>query len=142
MMVGEAVVPGECPFHANSTYRHEYDWLYRYERILAAKLKFLLEDFRYELIGEKGILCEALSNAYLHGHNRNPELPIHVRIYSGKAGALVRIVDSGKGFDIDQVIDWLQRGKRYFNRAGNGMMLMLTSPRFFTAISPPWRQAP
>ena len=65
------VIPRDFPDCPNSCYQPEYDWLFQYERQIAAFLAPWLRAYRYELIGEKGILCEALSNAFSHGHRKD-----------------------------------------------------------------------
>ena len=130
MIYQEDVVPRNFPESPNSPYRPEYDWLFQYERQLAAFLEKWLRAHRYALIGEKGILCEALSNAFSHGHRKDPFKTIQVRIWLGKAGLLVEIRDSGKGFDVGETYDRYRRRKPYYALAGNGMRLMARSEHF------------
>ena len=57
----ERVVPAEFSHCPDSPFQPEYDWLFIYERRIAAFLEPWLKAFRYELIGEKGILHMAAS---------------------------------------------------------------------------------
>ena len=126
----DTIVPAQVPECVNSTYRRGYDWLYRYERDIAGFLEPWLKPYRYDLIGEKGILCEALSNAFSHGHQKDPKQPILVHVYLGEHGLLVRIADSGAGFDVKNVMQRYFQKKHYYNTAGNGFHLMATSTKF------------
>lgn len=124
------VVPMAFPGHPDSPYQPEYDWLFLYERQIAAFLEEWLRPYRYELIGEKGILCEALSNAFCHGHNKDPRKPIVVCVWVGRQGLLVQIRDSGRGFDVRGVYQRFRDNQHYYSTAGNGMRLMDRSKRF------------
>ncbi|MEJ2153819.1 MAG: ATP-binding protein [Desulfobacteraceae bacterium] len=126
----DRVVPAEFPECVNSTYRPGYDWLYQYERDIAGFLSPWLKPYRYDLIGEKGILCEALSNAFSHGHGKDPRKIITVEVYRGERGLLVRVEDSGKGFNVDRVYQSYLKKKVYYHTAGNGIHLMASSRRF------------
>lgn len=130
MIRNDTIVPEDFSECADSHYRTGYDWLYRYERSIAAYLEPWLKPYRYELIGEKGILCEALANAFSHGHGKNPKRAISLRVYLGKRGLVVRISDSGKGFDVQSVIQGYLEKKIYYHTAGNGVRRMATSKRF------------
>ncbi len=126
----DAVVPAKFPECVDSTYRAGYDWLYQYERDIAGFLAPWLKPYRYELIGEKGILCEALSNAFSHGHGKDPHKAINVEVFVGERGLLVRMEDSGKGFNVDHVCQSYFKKKIYYHTAGNGIHLMASSRRF------------
>ena len=124
------VLPMEFPEHADSPYQPEYGWLFLYERQIAAFLETWLRPFRYELIGEKGILCEALSNAFCHGHNKDPRKPIVVRVWIGHQGLIVQIQDFGPGFDVQGTYQRFIANRDYYSTAGNGLRLMAQSRRF------------
>lgn len=126
----ETIIPSVCGHNPNSTYKPEYDWLFTYERILAGVLETWLSHLRFELIGEKGILCEALSNAFCHGHKKDPSRPIELCVYLGGEGLIVRVKDSGQGFNLDKVRDQYSKGKAYFHLSGNGLKRMIDSPDF------------
>ncbi len=126
----DIVIPNEFPPDPNSTYRSGYHWLYRYERDLMRRLDPWLRSYRFELIGENGLLAEALSNAFYHGHRKDPDLPIEVNIFEGAKGVVVQIRDSGKGFDVKDTHNHYLMGKNYFHAAGNGFRIMVDSKRY------------
>ncbi|MBU1168762.1 MAG: ATP-binding protein [Proteobacteria bacterium] len=129
IILHEILIPSHCK-NANSPYKPEYEWLFMYERKLAAFLETWTAHLRNELIGDKGILCEALSNAFCHGHKKDPLLPIDVYVFLGENGLLVRIKDTGPGFNLDDVKDQYTKGKTYFHLAGNGLRQMIRSSDF------------
>ena len=126
----EIIVPGNTPMITNSPYREGYDWLFVYERKLFHVVEKWLKPYRYELIGKQGILTELLSNAYCHGHAREPSLPIRVVIWIGQRGLMILIEDSGEGFAVRKIKSNLMRGKRYYSLAGNGLRLAIESQNF------------
>jgi hypothetical protein len=132
----DRIVPGDFPACPNSPYASGYDWLFLYERQIAAFLETWLKPYRYELIGERGILCEALSNAFFHAHAKDPVKMILLRVLLGKAGIMVEIEDSGRGFPVVQVYDSFLKKRRYFSSAGNGFRLMAENPNFGIFYSP------
>lgn len=126
----DTIIPKKMPEHPDSPYQAEYDWLFVYERRIAAFLEEWLRPYRFELIGEKGILCEALSNAFCHGNRKDPYKAIVVYVFKGEKGLLVRIKDSGPGFDVQSVYHRFCNNKQYYSTAGNGLRLMAHSPHF------------
>ncbi len=129
-MLKDRVVPAEIPHCPDSPYQSGYNWLFSYERRIAAFLEQWLKPYRYELIGEKGILCEALSNAFCHGHDKDPCKPIIVRVLVGGRGLIVQIKDCGPGFDVRAVYQSYYTRKIYYSTAGNGLRLMAGSSSF------------
>lgn len=132
----DRIVPADFPHSPDSPYRPGYDWLYSYERHIAAFLEKWLKPYRYELIGENGILCEALSNAFFHGHAKDPDRPIVVRVILGKQGLIVQIKDTGPGFNVQKVYNHYRTQKKYYSKAGNGIRLMAQSPNFGVTHDP------
>ena len=124
------IIPGQLPPIAHSPYRPEYDWLFTTERRIARELEPWLKPYRFELIGEKGILCEALANAFCHGHRKRYDLPIAITAILGKNGVLVSITDQGQGFDVDDVLKRVATGQPYYHIAGNGMDRLAQSVNF------------
>jgi hypothetical protein len=132
----DRIVPQEFPPCPNSPYAPGYDWLFLYERQIAAFLEPWLKPYRWELIGERGIICEALSNAFLHAHAKDPGKVILLRVLLGKAGIMVEIEDSGRGFSVSRVYQGFMNNRRYFSSAGNGFRLMAANPNFGIFYSP------
>lgn len=130
LLFRERIVPAKCPPASNSPYRPGYDWLFTYERKIARALSPWTEKNRYELIGNRGVICEALSNAYYHGHGKDGTKPIEVVIHTGVKGLLVRICDQGPGFDVGAIYERYKKKKLYYNLAGNGIRLMIRSENF------------
>lgn len=126
----DKIIPNKWPPVMNSPYRPGYEWLFGYERKLAKFLEPWLKKFRYELIGENGVLSEALSNAYCHGNRKNSKLDIRVVVYLADQGLMIRIRDCGDGFDVQKTFRNLSRGKHYYHLAGNGLRLMMESEKF------------
>lgn len=132
----DRIVPKAFPPCPNSPYAAGYDWLFLYERRIAAFLETWLKPFRWELIGQRGIICEALSNAFFHAHAKDPGKLIILRVLLGKAGIMVEIEDSGKGFPVGRVYESYFNNRRYFSSAGNGFRLMAENPHFGIFYSP------
>lgn len=128
----DKVVPGHfrpCP---DSPYGTGFDWLYRYERSIAEFLKPLLKFYPSDLIGEKSLFHEALSNAFCHAHHRNTLQPISVRFMLGDKGLIIRVADRGKGFNVQKVYKQYRKKRRYLTSVGNGIRLMAASQRYGT----------
>lgn len=126
----DMIIPSQWPPVSNSPYRHGYDWLFGYERQLAKFLEPWLKGFRYELIGEHGIICEALSNAFCHGNRKDAALGIEVGVFLASQGILLRIKDHGNGFDVKKTVNDFSSGNHYYHLAGNGLRLMMHSQKF------------
>lgn len=88
----------------------------------------------------KGLVGLSLENAFSHGNQNNPELPVYLNAYDGADGLVVRIKDSGKGFDFrrktstikrlfkkdpefDHHLQQIKYGDRFFKRLGSGFRL-------------------
>ncbi|SEA75282.1 hypothetical protein SAMN05660420_03071 [Desulfuromusa kysingii] len=130
LIFDETIVPKTAPCASHSCYLPEYDWLFLLERKLARFLDPWLKKHRKQLIGSSGLISEALSNAYCHGHKRQAKLPIGVNIYQGNQGILLRIYDTGKGFDYGEMLAKYLNKKNYFYNAGNGMKSMYETDIF------------
>lgn len=126
----DQVIPGHFRPCMDSPYGAGYDWIYRYERKIAPFFEPLLKSHHAELAGEKGLLYEALSNAFCYGHHKNPLKPITVSVLLGRTGLIVRVSDCGKGFNVKKVYKHYEKRKRRFSSVGNGIRLMASSPCF------------
>ncbi len=124
------LIPEDHPFAANSPYRNGYDWLYIAERKILQASPPWIRDLRFELIGERGVLSEALSNAFCHAHDRRDNLPIHIKGHLGPGGILFSIRDQGRGFDVQDLLQKARSGKKYFQIAGNGVVRMESAQQF------------
>jgi hypothetical protein len=124
------------PHPSHNPYRPGYEWLFVYERKLAKVLRPWMRAFRHPvigdggLIGEGGLLCEALSNAFYYGHGKDLQMALEVRVWVGQSGLVVGIKDQGPGFDVNEVMRQFQKGEAYFHTAGNGLRAMAASRRF------------
>jgi hypothetical protein len=126
----ETVIPKNSPSASHSPYLPEYEWLFVFERKLARFLDPWLKKRRSELIGSSGLLSEALSNAYCHGHKRDPSRPISVNVYKGTRGIMLQISDTGDGFNANSIMSKFLENKNYYYNAGNGTKSMYASEVF------------
>ncbi len=131
LICDDQVVPASVEVLDTNPYRPEYGWLHSYERNLARVLDRWLPERRFELFGGQGVLTEALSNAFCHGHRRQRQLAIRVSVWAGRSGLLVQIRDQGPGFAVEPVLAQVESGKRgYFSNAGNGLRRMCVTEWF------------
>lgn len=125
-IVPAAIVPIHGP-----TYRREYAWMYAYERTIKTRihraLGHSLGNVERCLFGADGAVSEALANAFLHGHRRDPGRPIELRCAIGRRGVAFLVRDQGPGFDVGAALDSLARGGTYFHIAGNGLRAIATA---------------
>jgi hypothetical protein len=128
----DAVVPQQVEPVPNNLYAATYAWMYAYERRLRDRLEcslgHKLRAAERILFGTDGVVSEGLSNAFVHGHGRAGDLPIEVECRAAQRGIGVSIRDRGPGFDVDQVLDALSRGRGYFRFAGNGLRAFARTP--------------
>ncbi|MFH1637415.1 MAG: hypothetical protein ABIB71_03250 [Candidatus Woesearchaeota archaeon] len=92
-----------------------------------------------------GLMCLALENALCHGNQNNPELPVTLKAFKGKKGMVVRIRDSGIGFDYKSKIKSVKnlankayyledmhkrvgKNDKYFSRLGTGLWFFQLNP--------------
>ena len=124
------VVPASVEPPSHNPYRPEYAWQFAFERRLLRTHREQLERYRDQLIGNGGLLSESLSNAYVHGNQRDISLPIVVTLFAGKGGYLLRVANSGKGFDVDGTLARFRSNVRYFHVAGSGLRHLASSAQF------------
>jgi anti-sigma regulatory factor (Ser/Thr protein kinase) len=135
-MVTDEVVPEREPTPSTNSYRSEYAWQFGYERTLLRRARNWVEAQRHELIGAKGLLSEALSNAYAHGNGKDARMPICVDLFVGSHGYLFRVTQSGEGFDVARLLEQYRRQAHYFQFAGNGLRRFDESRSFKVFFSP------
>jgi anti-sigma regulatory factor (Ser/Thr protein kinase) len=120
----DIVVPQAFESPLNTSYKPAYAWMHAYERQLRKRVEAIMKTHfgtsERTLFGADGAFSEALSNAFLHGHRRDPRLPIRVSCAVGLAGVAFAIHDEGPGFDPAAVAAKAERGGTYFRVAGNG----------------------
>ena len=132
----DQVIPGHfrpCP---ESPYRTGYDWLYRYEQKMAEYLESKLKSYPSDLVGEKSLLHEALSNAFCHAHHRDMLKPITVRVLLGANGLIIQVTDCGKGLNIQKIYKHYRKKRRYLTLLGNGIRSMAASSRYGVFYNP------
>lgn len=122
----DVVVPEKVELIGNNRYASGYAWMFSYERVLKRRIEEALtrrldRDEERRLFGENGVVSEALSNAFVHGHRRSLEMPIIVTCSLGSTGVVISVRDHGDGFDVADVLSGLKGGGRYYRVAGNGL---------------------
>jgi hypothetical protein len=66
------------------------------------------------------LVKKGLGNAYKWGNERDSEKLIAVTMVMTDIGAVIRISDQGKGFDVARVVEQFTRHERYFVHGGSG----------------------
>ena len=130
MIREDQVIPGHFRPCSKSPYQNGYDWLYRYEKTMAEFLESKLVSYPSDLIGQKSLLHEALSNAFCHAHHRNRLKPITVRYVLGGKGLIMQVIDGGKGFNTQKVYKQYRKKRRYLTSIGNGIRQMAKSRHY------------
>lgn len=126
----DQVIPGHFRPCSQSPYATGFDWLYRYELKIASFLELRLQALPSDLIGEKCLLNEAMTNAFCHAHHGNTLKPITVRFLLGSQGFMIRVTDCGKGFNVQKTYKHCRKKRRYLTSVGNGIRLMAASPQY------------
>lgn len=126
----DQVIPGHFRPFPGSPYGPGYGWIFRYEGKLARFLEPLLKSHQVELTGEKGLLFQALSNAFCHAHHKDRLKPITVSVLLGRTGLIIRVSDCGKGFNVPRIYKHYVYKKRHFTSVGSGIRFMAASPHF------------
>jgi hypothetical protein len=134
----DPVVPASVESSPNSPYAVDYAWMYAYERGVRRRLERALRRplgvWQTRLFGQDGVVSEGLSNAFLHGHQRDGSRPIEVRWAVSTKGVAAAIADLGPGFDVPARVRSLERGYGYFNVAGNGLKTFARSEEIHVAF--------
>jgi anti-sigma regulatory factor (Ser/Thr protein kinase) len=128
----DRVVPGKVEILFDNRYSPGYAWMYSYEKRLKYRIEEALDrrlgSVERKLFGPDAALSEGLSNAFVHGNHRNPNLPIEVHTAVGQKGLAFSIRDQGTGFDVTSTIRDAERNSRkLYHIAGNGMRALLKS---------------
>lgn len=122
----EELRPSAVELLPHNPYAPSYAWMYAYEK----RVKYWIEEVlgttitppvERALFGADGAFSEPLSNAFVHGHRRNPDLVIKVCCALGHPGLAFSITDQGPGFAVAQVLATAARGGGYYRYAGNGL---------------------
>jgi hypothetical protein len=132
----DQVIPGHfrpCP---ESPYQPGYDWLYRYEQTMEKFLESKLKSHPADLIGEKSLLHEALSNAFCHAHHHDRLKPISVNVLLGQKGFIIQVSDRGKGFNLQKTYKHYRKKRRYLTTVGNGIRRMAEAHQFGVFYNP------
>ena len=128
----DAVAPASVELLDNHRYSPRYAWMYSYEKRLKYRIEEVLDrplgELEKDLFGADGVLSEALSNAFVHGHRRDQHKVIEVTCHVGEHGLLFSIRDQGEGFDAGRAMSLLKRGGTYFHMAGNGLRALAEKP--------------
>ena len=127
----EQVVPGEVELLPNNRYSPRYAWMFSYEKRLKYRIEALvgrpLGELEHHLFGSDGAFSEGLSNAFVHGHRRDPERPLEICCAVGRRGLAFSIRDRGPGFDVARQLELARRGAARYHFAGNGMRVLAES---------------
>jgi len=119
------VVPENVELVSNTRYSPRYAWMFSYEKSLRNRifesLGKRIPALERLLFGVGGVFSEVLSNAFVHGHQRNPAKGIRIRWAVGPTRVLLSVSDQGEGFDVARILDLHAKGKNYFHFAGNGL---------------------
>ena len=128
----EQVIPSRVELLENNNYTLNYAWMYSYEK----RLKYRMEGFlgfkltfdqEKILFGVGGAFAEGLSNAFVHGHRKDNDLPLNVWVAVSEKGLGFIITDQGQGFDFNEIYMKFKKGISFFKIAGNGFPLLCNS---------------
>jgi serine/threonine-protein kinase RsbW len=66
---------------------------------------------------------EAVINAIVHGNQRDPSRSVNVTLEAGESGVKAKVLDHGKGFDVDATPDPRQ-GDNRLKTSGRGLLMI------------------
>jgi len=128
----DEVVPGRVEALSHSAYSPVYAWMFAYEKGLKRRIQRTLGrplgPWERRLFGADGALSEGLSNAFLHGHKRDPSRVIRVACGVGRLALTFAVTDGGTGFDVGATVARATSGGAYFHVAGNGLKCFERTP--------------
>lgn len=128
----ESVVPCRVELLPNNTYALNYAWMYSFEK----QLKYRIEELSNKklsysqektLFGPGGAVSEGLSNAFAHGHKKDPRKAIDIWVCVSRRGLGFTISDQGEGFDYQAILRRYQSGESFYLIAGNGFSNLYNS---------------
>ena len=70
------------------------------------------------------IINEVFLNAFGRGNRGQADLPVSVRVFEGRKGRILRIRDSGAGFDYKGALNRKKNGEVYYQNSGFGLNLL------------------
>ncbi len=71
---------------------------------------------------------EIIFNSLLWGNRKDPKLPVHIEVFEGSEGRLLRATDAGEGFDYRKRVQQLLEGEKYWQNKGNGLHNLAQNP--------------
>ena len=74
------------------------------------------------------LVKHGLGNAHKRGNERDPEKLLTVTTVMTDIGAVIKISDQGRGFDVARVVEQFARQERYFVHAGSGLAHFQKTP--------------
>lgn len=135
----EDVVPGSVELLPNNRYSPRYAWMFSYEKRLKYRIEKVigrpLGALERDLFGVDGVFSEALSNAFVHGHGRNPGRSIEIRCAVGRHGLVFSVRDQGPGFAVAKQLELARRGNARYHFAGNGLRALVGSHRIWASYA-------
>lgn len=64
---------------------------------------------------------EIIENAFVRGNNYQADMAVSFKVFEGEEGLVLRIRDSGKGFDYKKKINQFHNGEEYWQNLGWGL---------------------
>jgi len=95
----------------------EVDLTYKQHKILEDIAKQMDNHYAYYVIGE------LILNGLCRGNKKQSYLPISIKIFEGDKGIVIRIRDSGEGFNFKEKIRQMKNGETYYQYTGGGLRL-------------------
>jgi len=71
---------------------------------------------------------EIVFNALLWGNRKDPKLPVHIEVFEGAEGRILRVTDAGDGFDYRKKVQQLLESEKYWQNEGNGLRNLAHNP--------------
>ncbi|MDO8555590.1 MAG: hypothetical protein Q7R96_00260 [Nanoarchaeota archaeon] len=87
-----------------------------------------LDDIKNECLFFYQPVIEVLCNAFLWGNKGQKDSCVQVKVFEGKNGRLLQVIDQGDGFDYGDVIKKFQAGEVFWHHQGNGSRTLASNP--------------